>query len=89
MKIFYAGVILVLLTGTVGDIQERLPTEWRTYAGGPHRLFFNPAERTVTAANVHQLQVKWTFPTGAVVTASPSIARLRLPGEGRLPIVFL
>jgi outer membrane protein assembly factor BamB len=89
MKTFYAGVILLLLTGAVGDVQERLPTEWRTYAGGPHRLFFNPAERTVTAANVHQLQVKWTFPTGAVVTASPSIARLRLPGEGRLPIVFL
>src|SRR5919109_5252485 len=89
MKTLYAGVILLLLTGAVVDVQERTPTEWRTYAGGPHRLFFNPQERTVTAENVHQLQVKWTFPTGAVVTASPAIARLRLPGEGRLPIVFL
>ena len=57
--------------------------------GGTHRLFFNSTERTITAENVHQLQVKWTFPTGAVVTASPSIARLHIPGEGRIPIVFV
>jgi outer membrane protein assembly factor BamB len=89
MQTLYAGVILLLLTGAVVDAQERTLPEWRTYAGGPHRLFFNPAETTVTADNVHQLRVKWTFRTGAIVTASPSIARLRIPGEGRIPIVFL
>ena len=89
MKTLHAGVILLLLTGAVVDAQEDTLPEWRTYAGGPHRLFFNPAETTVTADNVHQLRVKWTFRTGAIVTASPSIARLRIPGEGRIPIVFL
>ena len=89
MKILYTGVILLLLTGAVVDVHERPSPAWRTYAGGPHRLFFNSTERTITAENVHQLQVKWTFPTGAVVTASPSIARLHIPGEGRIPIVFV
>ena len=63
--------------------------EWRTYAGGPHRLFFNPGERIITAANVSQLQVKWTFPTEAIVTASPSVAHLSVPGEGRVPVAFI
>ena len=63
--------------------------EWRTYAGGPHRLFFNPGERIITAANVSQLQVKWTFPTDAIVTASPSVAHLSVPGEGRVPVAFI
>jgi hypothetical protein len=63
--------------------------EWRTYAGGPQRLFFNPEERIITAANVSQLQVKWTFRTGAIVTASPSVARLSVPGEGRVPVAFI
>jgi outer membrane protein assembly factor BamB len=63
--------------------------QWRTYAGGPHRLFFNPARSPITAANVHGLQVKWSFPTGAVVTASPSVATLSVPGEGREKVAFI
>jgi outer membrane protein assembly factor BamB len=63
--------------------------EWPTYAGGPRRLFFNPAETQVTAANVAQLRVKWKFPTGAVVTASPSVATVDLPGEGPTQVVFI
>jgi outer membrane protein assembly factor BamB len=77
-------VLLVLLAaGTAGA------TDWRTYAGGPRRLFFNPAETTITSANVGQLEIKWTFPTGAIVTASPSIVSLDIPGEGRMPIAFI
>ncbi|MFQ5665431.1 MAG: PQQ-binding-like beta-propeller repeat protein, partial [Candidatus Binatia bacterium] len=64
-------------------------TEWRTYAGGPRRLFFNPTEDTLTAANVAGLRKQWTFPTGAIVTASPSVARLDVPGEGRVAVAFI
>ena len=53
------------------------------------RLFFNPAETRITAANVDQLQVKWSFPTGAIVTASPSVARLAIPSEGEIAVVFI
>src|SRR6185503_3007623 len=63
--------------------------EWRTYAGGPRRLFFNPAETTITPANVGQLRIKWQFPTNAVVTASPSVAVLDLPGEGPTQVAFV
>lgn len=64
-------------------------TDWPMYAGGPRRLFFNPAETRITAANVGGLRVKWTFPTGAVVTASPAVVTLDLPGEGRTPVAFI
>jgi polyvinyl alcohol dehydrogenase (cytochrome) len=63
--------------------------EWRTHAGGPRRLFFNPAETQITAANVGQLRVKWRFPTGAIVTASPTVVALDLPGEGVTQVVFV
>src|SRR5262249_54182144 len=32
---------------------------------------------------------KWTFPTGAIVTGSPSVVTLDLPGEGRTQIAFI
>ena len=64
-------------------------TEWRLYAGGPHRLFFNPAETTITAANVARLRVKWTFPTHAIVTASPSVAVLDVPVEGPVQVAVV
>jgi len=63
--------------------------EWPTFAGGPHRLFFNPAETQITAANVTGLRVKWKFHAGAIVTASPSVAVVDLPGEGPTQVVFI
>src|SRR5262245_36445387 len=59
------------------------------YAGSPRRLFFNPAETTMTGANVSHLRVKWSFPTGAVVTASPAAVTLDLPGEHRTAVAFV
>jgi polyvinyl alcohol dehydrogenase (cytochrome) len=63
--------------------------EWPTYAGGARRLFFNPAETQITAANVASLRVKWRFHTGAAITASPSVATVDLPGEGPTQVVFI
>jgi outer membrane protein assembly factor BamB len=79
---------LVLLL-TVGVAMPAAGGQWPTYAGGPHRLFFNPARSPITAANVQGLKLKWSFPTGAIVTASPSVATLRVPGKGREQVAFI
>jgi outer membrane protein assembly factor BamB len=69
-----------------GDLERR---DWQSYAGGDDRNFFNPRESDITAANVGSLGVKWTFPTGAIVTASPTVARVTVPGEGRIRVAFV
>src|SRR5207237_10161474 len=63
--------------------------DWPTFAGAPRRLFFNPARTPITSKNVHGLHIKWTFPTGAIVTASPSVAEVKVPGEGRVQVAFI
>ncbi len=64
-------------------------TEWRTYAGSYDRLFYNPIEEIITNDNVGQLQESWAFPTGAVITGSPSVASVNIPGEGVTQVVYL
>lgn len=72
----------------VGIGTAAAPSEWTTYAGGPRRLFFNPAETQITAANVRALRIKWRFQAGAAITASPTVASVDLPGEGATQVVF-
>ncbi len=85
-----AQLILTLsLCLALGSAPVACARSWRTYAGGPNRLFFNPAKSPITAANVRHLKVKWTFPTGAIVTASPSVAEVELPGKGRVQVAFI
>ena len=81
--------LLLVLIPSLGTARLAAGGEWRTYAGGPHRLFFNPARTPIKPANVRGLHVKWTFPTGAIVTASPSVATLPVPGEGRVQVAFI
>lgn len=64
------------------------PTEWRTLGRTKDRTYFNPHETTLTKDNVAGLVRRWIFPTTAIVTSSPSIATVELPGEGRTPLVF-
>lgn len=64
------------------------PQEWRTYAGGAERTYFNARETQITKSNVNQLQILWTFPTGAIVTASPTVAQIDLP-EGSRTVVYI
>ena len=63
-------------------------TQWRTYAGSPARRFFNPGETTLTPANVMRLRERWRFQTGAIITASPSVAAVFVPGEGVIQVVY-
>jgi len=96
----YIGALPALLAGLVGacsDSGDSSPPaadtgpaalEWRTFAGGPERTFFNDRETQITRENVGQLEVLWTYPTGAILTASPTVARIDLP-EGPRDIVYI
>jgi cysteine-rich repeat protein len=63
-------------------------TEWRTYAGDYRRRFYNPDEQVITNVNVHLLEEAWRFPTGAIITGSPSVASVDIPGEGTSQVVY-
>jgi len=63
--------------------------EWRTYAGSPSRSFHNPDEFILGAEHAGQLVQRWRFETGAILTGSPTVARLEVPGEGVKPIAFI
>ena len=73
----------------VGLLPGNLQQEWRTYGGGPDRLFFNPDERHITPDNVDSLVERWRFPTGAIITASPAVAVVDVPGEGSIQVVYI
>ena len=79
------GFVVVALLATT----PARATEWPAYAGGPRRLFFNPAETEISAANVGALRLKWAFPTGAIVTSSPAVVTLDLPGEGATAVALI
>jgi len=63
-------------------------TEWTTYGGSLSRTFYNSAATEVTRENAAKLVPLWRFTTGAVVTASPIVADVDLPGEGRTQVVY-
>jgi len=63
--------------------------EWPVYGDNHERTFFNGAERRITRQNAGSLRVKWRYLTGAVVTASPSVAYVDVLGEGRIKVVFV
>jgi cysteine-rich repeat protein len=63
-------------------------TEWRTYAGDYSRRFYNGDEQVITNENVHLLEQAWRFPTDAIITGSPSVAAVDIPGEGPTQVVY-
>jgi outer membrane protein assembly factor BamB/mono/diheme cytochrome c family protein len=81
--------LLAAILAVLAVAHPAIAIEWPTYAGGPRRLFFNPAETQITAANVGDLSIKWRFPTGAIITGSPSVVTLDIPGEGQISIAFI
>ena len=74
----------------LGVLPGHLPSkEWRTYAGSPERLFHNPDEFILGPEGAGSLVQRWRFETGAIITASPTVARLDVPGEGPQPIAYI
>ena len=55
--------VALLAATVVPASQTRPPREWRDYAGGPDSSRFVGATQ-ITAANVGQLQVAWSYPAG-------------------------
>lgn len=77
-----------------GDLERKKAggkgkTEWPLYAGGPERQFSNPKEKKLGRRTVAELRERWRFPTGAIVTASPVVARVDVPGEGAIQVVYV
>src|SRR5262245_50093201 len=65
------------------------PGEWRVYGGSLERTFFNPSESAINKETVGKLVPLWRFRTGAVVTASPILADVELPGEGKTQVLYI
>ncbi len=63
--------------------------DWPTLAGGADRRFFNPHESWLTPSTAGNLVEKWRFEADAVVTASPSIAPVEMPGGVTRRVVFV
>jgi len=76
----------VVCVSRPGDGTEH---EWRTYGGSHSRTFYNPEETRITRRNVGTLRPKWRYRTGAIITASPVVAYVDVPGEGRVKVVFV
>ncbi len=68
-----------------GDLER---TQWRTYAGGPLRQFMNQSEARITPDNAWQLRRRWRFDTRAIITGSPTVAAVSLPGEGIQQVAY-
>ena len=64
------------------------PKVWPTIAGNPERTFFNHDESVITPANVAGLSTRWTAPAGAIISGSPSVESVMVPGEGRIRVVY-
>ena len=63
-------------------------TEWRTYAGGPARKFFQPDETVIDPSNVDQLVRRWFLGASKVITGSPTVAQVDVPGLGLTQVVY-
>lgn len=64
------------------------PFESTTFGYSQRRTFFNAAEKRITKETVGLLRPKWRYRTAAVVTASPAVAWVDVPGEGVIKVVF-
>jgi outer membrane protein assembly factor BamB len=49
----------------------------------------NPKEKKLKPGKVDELRERWRYETGAIVTASPTVASIEVPGEGRIQVVYV
>lgn len=82
VKLFGAGLTIVVAGATGLPVSGQSPREWRDYAGGPDSSRFVAATQ-ITRANVKQLQVAWTYP-GGQTDFNPLIVRGVVYGRGPL-----
>ncbi len=83
------AMALLSACGESGNRVEAVPsTVEATYGYSQQRTFFNGNETRIAAGNVASMRLKWRYLTGAVITASPTVARLELPDEGEVRTVI-
>jgi quinoprotein glucose dehydrogenase len=75
-----AGMILAAAAATALSVAGQTPSEWRDYAGGPDSSRFVRATQ-ITKANVHQLEVAWSYPAGQT-DFNPLVVRGTIYGRG-------
>jgi polyvinyl alcohol dehydrogenase (cytochrome) len=63
--------------------------EWPTLGQNQQRPYFNAQETRLTRNTVGSLRFKWRYLTGGIVTASPTVAYVDVPNEGRIKIVYV
>jgi glucose dehydrogenase len=73
-----AALVVTLAAGVAAPAQR--PREWRDYAGGADSSRFVAATQ-ITKANVHRLQVAWTYPSGQT-DFNPLVVRGVVYGRG-------
>lgn len=73
------------------DDDRRPPgaTEWRMLGGSLERTYYNRDETKITKETAAKLVPLWRFVTGAIVTATPIVARVDLPNEPDTEVVFI
>lgn len=88
LSVLLVGASVVLAGCDNSSSETKQASEWLMYGGGFERTFFNPDETILTRETASELVPLWRFRTGAVVTASPIVANIDLPG-GRTSVVFV
>lgn len=90
-----AAAALVAVIGCGGTVDVPAggagPTvvQWATYGQGQDRTFYNAHETRITRDSVAGMRPKWLYRTAAVITASPTVAYVDVPGEGRIKVVYI
>jgi outer membrane protein assembly factor BamB len=66
----------------------RRPAEWLQLGGSLRRTYANPFEKGITEENVGSLVLKWRYLTDAIITGSPVVTTIDVPGEGPAQVVI-
>src|SRR5947208_16987776 len=67
--------ILLLVAGLSAQSQspESKPGQWRIAGQNLNNTWSQPAEHSISPANVKELKPKWVFTTGGDVAATPTV----------------
>ena len=76
-------------TATASPTPTEPALEWSTYGRTQDRTFFNPFETRINRGTIAGMLPKWQYTTAAIVTASPAVVYVDVPGEGRIKVVIV
>src|SRR6266702_493265 len=68
-----AALLLVSGLSARGQSDAAPPGQWRIAGQNLNNSWSQPAEHTISPANVSELTTKWVFTTGADVSATPTV----------------